>query len=240
VLDGNVKRVLARLFEIEAAVNVSSSHKIFYEKAALVFDRQNPATFNQAAMELGAIVCRPANPSCAVCPLQRCCAARHHSAVQDFPRRRRSGSVPEHPIAVGVVFKNRHMLITQRREEGLLGGLWEFPGGKLQKNESPESACIREIKEEVNLDVCIDQHIARVKHAYTHFKIRMDVFCCRYTGGRVKLRGPIAHRWITFDEITGFPLPRANHKFLPQLKAYCEQHPDLFENARRSSHSTAH
>ena len=119
---------------------------------------------------------------------------------------------------MGVVFKNDRVLITRRKPEGLLGGLWEFPGGKIRNNESARSACIREIKEEVNLNVNVDRHLTTVKHAYTHFKIVMDVFCCRYISGRVYLRGPVDFRWIRLDEYRNYPFPRANHKFIPLLK----------------------
>jgi A/G-specific adenine glycosylase len=119
-----------------------------------------------------------------------------------------------------VVFKNGRVLITRRKPEGLLGGLWEFPGGKLKKGEKAEAACIREIKEEVNLSVKIEAHLCRVKHAYTHFKIQMEVFCCSYLSGRVKLNGPVDHSWIRLNQLPDYPLPKANHKFIDRLNEW--------------------
>jgi A/G-specific adenine glycosylase len=119
-----------------------------------------------------------------------------------------------------VVFKNRRVLITRRKPDGLLGGLWEFPGGKIRKNEKIQDACIREIKEETNLTVGVDSHLSRIKHAYTHFKIVMDVFCCTYISGKVALNGPVDHRWIKLGELEDYPFPKANHKFFPALKPY--------------------
>jgi len=84
-------------------------------------------------------------------------------------------------------------------------------------NESPEAACAREIREEVNLLVEVKAYITRVKHAYSHFKILMDVFSCRYLSDRVKLNGPVDYRWITHHEIDQYPFPKANHKFIPLL-----------------------
>jgi A/G-specific adenine glycosylase len=222
VVDGNVKRVLSRLFVMDAQVNASSSNKIFQLAAADILDRSRPGTFNQAMMELGAMVCKPQNPLCRVCPLQKQCRAFQSNRTSEFPQKLTKSPVPLYRIAVGVVFKKGRMLITQRKDDGLLGGLWEFPGGKIRDEETPEAACIREIKEEVNLTVGIDAHLCQVKHAYTHFKILMDVFCCAYTSGRVRLKGPVDYRWITLDKLEAYPLPKANHKFLPQLKEWCK------------------
>ena len=218
VVDGNVKRVLARLQKIQAPVNQASSYRQFKKAAAKLLDFRQPGIFNQAMMELGALICRPRNPLCDACPVNHLCRAYQTRQVADFPKRQKLKATPQYHIAVGVVFKNQRVLITRRKTEGLLGGLWEFPGGKIKDGESAAAACIREIKEEVNLDVHIDRHLAQVKHAYTHFKIIMEVFCCKYISGSVYLRGPVAFRWIRLNEYKNYPFPKANHKFIPLLK----------------------
>ena len=114
--------------------------------------------------------------------------------------------------------KNDRVLITQRRHDGLLGGLWEFPGGKIKKGETSATACIREIKEETGLTVAVRQYLTQVKHAYTHFKIIVDVFICDNVSGIVALNGPVDYQWITLEQIDDFPIPRANHKFIPCLR----------------------
>jgi A/G-specific adenine glycosylase len=218
VVDGNVKRVLARLHKIHAPVNQPNSDKQFKKAAARLLDTRQPGTFNQAMMELGALICTPRNPACDACQLSHFCQAYQTKQVPDFPKRQPSKATPQYHIVVGVVFKNDRVLITRRKAEGLLGGLWEFPGGKIKDGESAQAACIREIKEEVNLDVKIDRHLVQVKHAYTHFRIVMEVFCCKYISGRVYLRGPEAFRWIRLNEHRSYPFPRANHKFIPLLE----------------------
>jgi A/G-specific adenine glycosylase len=219
-VDGNVKRVLARLLLMEAPVNQSTSINIYKEAAARLLSPQEPGTFNQAIMELGALVCRPKQPICGTCPVQRQCLAYDTGRVDAYPKKLKKTPSPQFNIAVGVVFKNGSVLITRRKSEGLLGGLWEFPGGKIQKNEKAKDACIREIKEETNLSVEVDSYLGRVKHAYTHFKIIMDVFCCSYLSGKVKLNGPADHRWIKLDRLVDYPFPKANHKFFPALKQF--------------------
>ena len=218
VLDGNVKRVLARMFKISAAVNQNSGLAIFQAAADKLLDRSIPGVFNQAVMELGAVVCRPKNPRCDICPLQKFCTAFRDGSVPEYPQRIPRNPVPQYHIAVGAVYQNDRVLITRRPTEGLLGGLWEFPGGKIESGENPASACQREIREEVNLEVAIDEHLTQIKHAYSHFKILVEVFRCRYLSGEVELKGPVDYRWVKPEELNDFPFPKANLKFMHLLK----------------------
>ena len=218
VVDGNVKRLTARLLMIDCPVNTSKSNKKFAAIADLILDTQIPGTFNQAMMELGALICKPKNPLCSACPLSRQCRALKTRNVDRYPKKIKPAPTPTVHIAAGVVVKKDRVLITKRKNEGLLGGLWEFPGGKVKKGETAADACIREIGEEVNLKISVDRHLTRVNHAYTHFKIVMDVFICNYVSGRVNRKGPVAHKWIAIEKIHLYPFPKANHKFIPLLK----------------------
>jgi len=218
VVDGNVKRVLARLLLIDEPVNNAKSHKTFSPAADYLLARREPHLFNQAMMELGALICRPRNPVCGPCPLQRFCRAYDEKQIDSFPRRIQTAKVPLYPIASGVVCKNDRFLITRRKPEGLLGGLWEFPGGKILKGETSEAACLREVREEVNLNVEVTGHLTTVKHAYSHFKIIMDVFVCRYVKGRIRLNGPDDFRWISIGQTNAYPFPKATLKALPYLR----------------------
>lgn len=224
-VDGNVKRVLARLLEISEPVNRQTSASSFQAVADRLLDRQQPGDFNQAVMELGALVCAPSNPSCGTCPVPQYCRALQKQSVADYPKRLQRKPVPVYRIAVGIVLKDQRMLITLRQPDGLLGGLWEFPGGKLESGESGEAACIREILEETGLAVGIEHPLGIIRHAYTHFRIEMAVFACRFKYGRVRLKGPAAHRWVRFEQLRRFPFPKANHKIFPLLKAYLQQRP---------------
>jgi A/G-specific adenine glycosylase len=219
VVDGNVKRVLSRLFAMEEPVNSSAAARAFREAAAALLDPRRPGTFNQAMMELGALVCSPRSPACDRCPVSHFCAARRSGRQGSYPRRNPGRALPTVAIAVGVVYKNGRVLITQRPAEGLLGGLWEFPGGKLQQDESPQAACERELMEEVGLRVEVERRLARVRHAYSHFRIVMDVFVCRFRAGRVRRSGPAAHRWVKPAVLGRYPFPKANHKFMGLLTA---------------------
>lgn len=217
VVDGNIKRVVSRLFLIESPTNTSSSTKHLSERVGQLLDPDKPGLFNQAMMELGATICRPRRPICSDCPVSPFCLAYQGGQQHQIPVATKTKTLPQHHIATGVIYKNNHVLITQRKSSGLLGGLWEFPGGKVRKGETAEEACLREIREEVNLSIEVVGLLARIKHVYTHLRIVMDVFRCRYQSGEVVLRGPVDFRWITIDEIDKYPFPVANHKFIPLL-----------------------
>ena len=200
VIDGNVKRVLSRIFLIDMPINSTAGVKAFKVRANLLLDCQQPGLFNQAMMELGAIICRPQNPRCGECPVSSHCQAFSTNIQQEFPVTNRIKITPEYQIAVGIVYKNNHFLIIQRDTTGLLGGLWEFPGGRVNDGETTAQACIRKIKEKVNLSVEIGSYLTSIKHAYSHFKIVVHVFLCQHQSGNIKLNGPIDYRWITIDQ----------------------------------------
>jgi len=218
VVDGNVKRVLSRLFQINSPVNQPKNHKVFKQEATRLMGKADSANFNQAIMEIGALICSPKKPDCKYCPIHQNCFAFSHNRTDEFPKRIKSKPVPTYKIAVGVVRHSNKMLITRRKPEGLLGGLWEFPGGKLNKGESTQEACIREIYDETGITVEVDSFITQIKHAYTHFKIVMDIFYCRYISGDVQLNGPVDFQWIKLTDINQFAFPKANLKFIPLLE----------------------
>lgn len=217
VVDGNVKRVLSRIFKINKPINSSTSYKIFKEKSEQLLFISKPGIFNQAIMELGATICKSSQPICKYCPVKSLCMGFQDNVTHKYPKRLSSKSIPCYHISTAIIRKNGRLLITRRDSNGLLGGLWEFPGGKVLKDENPKKACIREVKEEVNLNITVDKFLTRVKHAYSHFKIDMDVYLCTYISGAIKLNGPVDYKWIFPSKIAHYPLPKANHKFLPQL-----------------------
>jgi A/G-specific adenine glycosylase len=217
VVDGNVKRVMARLFLLDAPVNQASSHKVFHTLADRLLDKHNPGRHNQAAMELGALVCTPRAPRCPECPAGRFCAARRKGLTHLYPRRNRRQPVPTRRSVAGVVLKSGRMLLVRRPEDGLLGGLWEFPGGALPEGADPAVACRLQLKRAVNLDVRVARHMATISHSYTHFRLKLELYLCEWKSGRVCLSGPSDFKWLTVSGVGALPLHGAMHKALRHL-----------------------
>lgn len=214
VVDGNVKRVLARLFVVADPINKPKTYKLLKNIARVLLDRKQPGYFNQAIMELGALICKPANPNCDRCPVQNDCISYQRGQVDAFPKKEKRKPVPKLLMVAGVIRKKGRLLITRRKPEGLLGGLWEFPGGELQPGEDAATGCIRTIREKTGLKVDVDQHLANVDHAYTHFKIHLEVFACQVQpGSRVRLSGPVDFDWVRPAQLDNYAFPKSNLKF---------------------------
>jgi A/G-specific adenine glycosylase len=212
VVDGNVKRVAARLFLIGTPVNRAASHHLYQELATALLDRLNPGDHNQAMMELGALVCTPRRPGCAACPVVRYCRAFQSNAVSQYPRRVKRAPVPLRHVAAGIVHKKGRILLVRRAEQGLLGGLWEFPAGEVGNGHEPAKVCADHIRASTNLEVSVGEHAAKVQHTYTHFKLQMDTYHCRWKAGRVHLTGPAGFKWVHPARIADLPLHGAVHK----------------------------
>ena len=218
VVDGNVKRVLARMFEIDHPVNRSDAHPVFKTRATALLDRRDPGTFNQAMMELGALVCQPRQPFCGQCPVSGHCGAFINGTTGEFPKRQIKSPTPRIAVAVGVVFKGDKVLIVQRPGEALLGGLWEFPGGRVADGERAADACVRLIAGKTGIRIARLTSLTEAHHTYTHFRIHMQVFACIWAGGRVRRSGPSAHAWVTIPGLDRYPFHKANLKLFDAVR----------------------
>jgi A/G-specific adenine glycosylase len=170
-------------------------------------------------MELGALICTPSAPGCGKCPVSAFCKARQAAAVSRYPFRRRAKPVPLRHYVAGIVEKKGVVLLARRNEDGLLGGLWEFPGGELPKGVHPADACRKHLQAEMNIEISVEARVAQIRHAYTHFRVLLDVFYCRYQSGRVQRKSHSAHRWVRPKKIQDFPLPKTHHLLIPILEA---------------------
>ena len=220
VVDGNVKRVLARLLCMDAPVNQAGGHVVFQTAADRLLDRRHPGRHNQALMELGALICTPRKPQCPQCPLGSHCSALQRQAVAQYPRRAERPAVGEQQWAAGVIVKNGRLLLVRRPSVGLLAGLWEFPSIRLPDGADPAQACLEHLRAALGLTVRLRQQIACVRHAYTHFKLRLNVYLCDWHSGRVRLDGPAAFQWVHPGRIEHLALHKAAHKAMSALAEF--------------------
>ncbi len=216
ILDGNVKRVLARLIGLQTPPKQAINQ--LWEVSDALLDSNHPREYNQGLMDLGATICTTNNPSCLLCPWGDYCHSLQHNLQTEIPMREASSPLPKKEIGVAVIWNDQgQILIDRRPQDGLLGGLWEFPGGKIEDNETV-SACIqREIAEELGINIEVGKHLMTINHAYTHFRVRLNVYHCRYLEGEPE---PIACdevRWVKPEQLSDFPFPKANTKIIDAI-----------------------
>ena len=220
VLDGNVVRVLARVFAVEADAKAGRTRSALQDLAQRLLDPERPGRWNEAVMELGATVCTPRAPACPRCPLAAVCRAYAERQPEAYPVTRKAKPVPHHTVAVAVIADDAGRLLVQRRpEDAMLGGLWEFPGGKREPDETVEAACAREVREELGVEVEVGVPVARVEHAYSHFRITLHAFRCRLVAGEPRSAHALPLRWVRPDELDDYAFPRANRRVIEALQA---------------------
>jgi A/G-specific adenine glycosylase len=221
-IDGNVKRVLARLFAIDTELTRNPAARQVKEAAAALIDPAAPGDWNQALMELGATVCLPQSPTCLLCPLDDLCESRRRGIEQELPVKSTRKALPHYDVTAAVIRHNGQILIAQRPLDGMLGGLWEFPGGKREAGETLAECLRREIKEELGVEIEVGRPVATIKHSYTHFKITLHAFYCRLRQGSPRALGVADWRWVTLKEIDTFPFPRTDQKIIEALRDHVE------------------
>jgi A/G-specific adenine glycosylase len=219
ILDGNVKRVLTRL--TASPRPPARDGTALWQLSALLLDPQRPRAFNQALMDLGSAVCTPRNPSCGVCPWQQHCAAYAAGDPARYPVKEAPRELPFQVIGVGVVFNGAgQVLIDQRLQEGLLGGLWEFPGGKQEPGETIETTIRRELREELAIEVAVGRELIVVDHAYSHKRLRFVVHLCDWCCGDPQPLASQQVRWVAPAALADYPFPAANARIIAALHAH--------------------
>jgi A/G-specific adenine glycosylase len=216
-VDGNVRRVLSRLI----ALNENNRHNPWRSALECLAQQLLPpgtaAIHNQAMMELGALVCTPRQPDCRTCPLRGPCRALKSGKPELFPARPIARQIPHHNVAIALIYRGERLFVDQRPYGGLLGGLWEFPGGKIAEGETVEQALQRELAEEFSMTVEIQASLLPVAHAYSHFKVTLHPRLCRFIGMNSRAGEGPPWRWIALEELTQLAMPKANRKVIAQL-----------------------
>jgi A/G-specific adenine glycosylase len=220
VVDGNVRRVLCRLVALASDPRSGAGVAGLEALAGALLPAGTAALHNQALMELGAVLCTPRAPACPECPLRRVCRAGAAGAPEDYPQRRARSAVPHYDVALGLVFHEDKIFVDQRPYDGLLGGLWEFPGGKVEAGENVEAALHRELREEFGMSVRVVDRLGPVRHAYSHFRVTLHPFLCRFLAMEPRVAEERPWRWVDPGDLHRYPMPRANRKILANLETW--------------------
>jgi len=205
VVDGNVTRVLARLFWLKGDLKRGRAQRTLWELARQLVDPNEPGTFNQALMELGSTVCTPQQPRCAECPLSSMCAAYGRGEPTAVPE-----PTPARPAVMqidvsAIIWREGQLLIAQRPPSGLWGGLWEFPRATRTGRETLETVALH-AAQQVGVQAEPIRIVGQVKHAVTYHSIRLYGYLCRFVAGEPSTGSYAAVRWLPLDELHTVPL----------------------------------
>ncbi|MBN1847140.1 MAG: A/G-specific adenine glycosylase [Deltaproteobacteria bacterium] len=213
-VDGNVKRVLARVFFIQDPSDDKDVKQQIQDIANVLVPKHDSGAFNQAVMELGAMICRPRNPRCRECPINKSCEAFDHGAQDSLPVLLKRHPIPHKEMTAGIMFnQKRQLLVVQRPNHGLLGGLWKFPGGERMEGDKDLAHTLRRsIREETGIHVRVGKTLHSVKHTYTHFRITLFAFqCSRRSGVPIPLDCQDV-LWVKVGDLGQLPMSKADRK----------------------------
>jgi len=222
LLDTNVQRLFARLADIDRPLKQKTIQKQMAAMADTLLDRANPRIHNQALMELGALVCTPKNPDCPACPLQRHCTAHRADTVEFRPVASGRQKKIDITMACVILRKEEMFFIQQRLPNDIWGGLWEFPGGRLEAGESPEQAARREIEEETGWKTNELTMLATVTHQYTRYRVTLHGFLSVLspTAPEPVLTSASRHAWVSLPQIRDYPFPAGHRQLVEILHAH--------------------
>lgn len=217
-LDGNLRRVLARLFNIDADVRSPGGERQLKQAGESILPHGQAGEFNQALMDLGALVCLPAHPRCVDCPVAGHCAALKAGVQESRPVRPRKKPRPHQRRLAAVVSQQGRVLVRRRPEGKLLGGLWEFPGVDVEAKAGDGERVAEAMEQAVGWRVRVGAKLGEYQHAYTHFSVTVEAFACRPQGQRRSRAGP-GQRWVAPEALAALPMGKVDRAIADRLTA---------------------
>jgi len=227
IVDANVRRVIVRFLALKETRR-SEADRIIETFLKRALSAKDVGDFNQALMELGALVCRSQNPLCVGCPLRKRCRA-WRQGLQDVIPAAVLRQIQDIEAVAAVIVRRGCVFLQQRGPKGLLAGLWEFPGGKIERAETPLQALRRELCEELSVEVKKARPLMTVGHAYTRFRVRLHVYGCRV---RPLPKADKTHHWVSWGRLKDYPVPSATARIIEELESSLG--PDCLAHERRS------
>ena len=219
VLDGNVTRVLTRVFGLKGDPKSRQLQKALWQRAEELVSDKHPGNFNQAVMELGAVVCVPRRPFCVQCPWQSQCQARKEGIQDLLPEKRKAPSKERVQWAVAVLIHRGRVLIVKRTEP-LLRDFWEFPGGQFNQTGRLRAALARHLLEDLGMKTLVLDPLVTFQHVITHRHIRFVAFQAELApaeGTVAKGKRDLA-KWVRRKDLGKYPFASASQKIIRILK----------------------
>ena len=217
-LDGNLRRVFSRLYDVTEFADSPAGEKILWEYAAQNLPKGKAGDYNQALMDLGATICLPKNPKCLLCPLLAICKARENGTQELRPVLRPRKQVPQYIHAAGVIIERGRVLISQRPVDGLLGGMWEFPNGRVVlkggEKDGPAKELVKVLNAAYRIKVRKNEALGIVQHAYTHFKVTVHAFRCT----SVSIPKNKNLKWVKISELDDYPMGKVDRQIARKIK----------------------
>lgn len=219
VVDGNVSRVISRIFAISKDIRLSSTQKQITEKAKLLLDPENPGLFNEAMMELGALICTPLKPDCNNCPVNLQCRAQAKNLVNEIPYKSPAKAKKKKFNLVFILRFNNKICLAKRPDTGLLAGMWEFPVKELNAKQF-ESFGENNLDQNfgiINTGPTVQS--PKYRHQYSHIDLTYQAVITDLRDSVVQLSDYYEYKWLNFAELFDYPIHNAHKKILEWLKS---------------------
>jgi A/G-specific adenine glycosylase len=218
VLDGNIRRVFSRVFNLIDPPRSPAGEKKLWELASAHLPSGKAGEYNQALMDLGATICTTRNPDCLHCPIAAGCEALALGLRQERPVVKAKATIPHYTVTAAVINRDHKVLIAQRPLDGLLGGMWEFPGGKQLPDEDLITCLQREIREELGARINVYEPLGVYRQAYTHFRVTLHAYCCTLLGNDSPKAIQVDDiRWVSLAELSKFPMGKIDRRIANEL-----------------------
>lgn len=218
-VDGNVMRVLSRILSIWEDIAKPSTRKIFEKAVRELISHDDPSAFNQALMELGALICTPTSPSCLLCPVREHCHGFHEGVQNKLPVKTKKTKTRDVQLAAAILTaENGKVLIHKRPSTGLLANLWEFPNVEIDHPlQADRENVIKEFNKSLHLSVELEQIIGQIEHVFSHLVWNIKVYTGKICSDLVE-----SDEWklVTVEEMKEYAFPVSYQKMLKLYKEH--------------------
>ena len=209
ILEANTIRLLSRLTALRASPQTPTSQALLWAWAEALVPASEPGLFNQALMELGALVCTPRNPACGECPVAGLCPTRRLGLQDVIPAPKAKPKFEDvREGAVIVRRRNTDVLLVRRGEKERWAGLWDFPRFSLEAEtyRGAEAELAEKTRAALGIDVVVGRRLHTLRHGVTRFRITLEAFAAEHRRGRLKPTGFAEARWFAPSALVVLPL----------------------------------